>query len=222
MRQPVIPFYSTCSLDKQSNSWLRNDPLITIPSAVKKVHIVIDYKINNCSKFPDVTYCREYFDLYVHRSGQTTIPDPVINNATYEKITKITAATLDIRVTKTIGADVKGKYLELAFHDQGSCSALYSVTVSYYVCPELSLNKDLVLLPRTMAPANNSEPVLGNCVTNAVRDQGILSVNCQKNGAWNISSLKGRCICKEDMENTGGQCKGTSRDILKYYKHANI
>ena len=191
---------------------------------MKKVHIAIDYKINNCSKFPDAKYCREHFDLYVHQSGQTTIwLNPLINNATYEKIAKITASTLDISVTKTVGVDVKGKYLELAFHDQGSCSSLYSVTVSYYVCPELTLDKDLVLLSRTMAPANNSEPVLGNCVTNAVHEQGHgLSVNCQSNGAWNISSLKGRCICKEDMENTGGQCEGTSRDILKYYKHANI
>ena len=218
----VIPYYTTCNQDKQPNSWLRNDPLITIPSAVKKVHIAIDYKINDCSKFPDVTYCREYFDLYVHQSGQTAIPDPLMNNATYEKIAKITAAALDIRVTKTIGVEVKGKYLELAFHDQGSCSVLYSVTVSYYVCPESTLDKDLVSLPRTMAPANNSEPVLGNCVTNAVHEQGSLSVNCQSNGAWNISSLKERCICKEDMENTGGQCEGTSRDILKYDKHANI
>ena len=182
---------------------------------MKKVHIAIDYKINNCSKFPDVTICREYFDLYVHQSGQTTVPNPLINNVTYEKIAKITAATIDFRVRKTIGVDVKGKYLELAFHDQGSCSVLYSVTVSYYVCPESTLDKDLVSLPRTMAPANNSEPVLGDCVTNAVHDQGILSVNCRSNGAWNISSLKGRCVCKEDMENAGGQCKGTSRDILE-------
>ena len=184
---------------------------------MKTVHITIDYRTKNCSSYSDNggKYCREYFDLYVRQYERTTTPDPLTNNATYEKIAEITAPTLGIKVTDTFIVEVKGKYIILAFHDQGSCSVLFSVTVSYYYCPELTLDKDLVSLPRTMAPANNSEPVLGYCVTNAVHEQGILSVNCQSNGAWNTSSLKGRCVCKEDMENTGRECKGEPRDMLE-------
>ena len=184
---------------------------------MKAVHITIDYRTNNCSSYRDNggKYCREHFDLYVRQSEETTTPDPLTNNATYEKIAEITAPTLGIKVTDTFIVEVKGKYIILAFHDQGSCSVLYSVTVSYDICPKVTLARSLVSLPRTMAPANNSEPVLGNCVTNAVREQGNLSVNCQSNGAWNKSSLKGRCVCKEDMENRGGECKGTPRDMLE-------
>ena len=188
---------------------------------MKAVHITIDYKTNNCSSYRDNggKYCREYFDLYVHQSGQTTTPDPLTNNATYEKIAEITAPTLGIKVTETFSVEVKGKYILLAFRDQGSCSVLYSVTVSYDICKKETLARSLVSLPRTIALANSSEPVLGICVTNAVRE-GSLSVDCQSNGAWNTSSLKGRCICKKNMENTGGECKGASRNILEYDRRA--
>ena len=206
-------YYSTCdiSLDSfpQPNNWLRSDP-IEVHSGVKTVLVTIEYKTNNCSSYSDKggKYCKNYLHLYEHQSWQPTSPDPLKNNATYDKIAKTAASALGIRVTQIFRVDVKGKYIVLAFHDQGSCSALFSVTVSYYVCPRLTQISSLVFLPQTVAPANNSQPVEVSCVSDAVHKQGVLSLDCQSDGIWNISSLNGRCICKEDMENTGGECKG--------------
>ena len=177
---------------------------------MKAVDITIEYRTKNCSSYPDNggKYCKEYFDLYVHQSEQPKEPDPLTNNATYDKIAKTVPSALGSRVSQTFGVNVKGKYIVLAFHDQGSCTVLYSVIVKYYFCPETVHVRGLVHLPPTMAPANNSEPVVSNCIKNAVNEQGILRVNCQSDGVWNISSLQGNCICKIDMENAGGECKG--------------
>ena len=206
--------YQTCDISlnghPQPNNWLRSKP-IGIHSGVKAVDITIEYLTKNCSSYSDNggKYCKEYFDLYVHQSGQPTYPDPLTNNATYEKIAKTAPSALGIRVSQTFRANVKGKYIVLAFHDQGSCTVLYSVAVKYYVCPETVHVGALVNLPRTMAPANSSEPVVSGCTKNSVHKQGVLRVNCQSDGVWNMSSLNGRCICMEDMENTRGECKGT-------------
>ena len=206
--------YQTCDISlnghPQPNNWLRSKP-IGIHSGVKEVEITIEYLTNNCSSYSDNggKYCKEYFDLYVHQSEQRTEPDPLTNNATYEKIAKTAPSALSIRVPQTFNVDVKRKYIILAFHDQGSCTVLYSVAVKYYVCPETVHVGALVNLPRTMAPANSSEPVVSGCTKNSVHKRGVLRVNCQSDGVWNMSSLNGRCICMEDMENTRGECKGT-------------
>ncbi|PFX13113.1 ephrin type-A receptor 4-A-like [Stylophora pistillata] len=205
-------FYSTCdvSLDAfpRPNNWLRSNP-IEVHSGVNAVYITTEFRIKNCSSYPDNggKYCTEYLGLYVFRSSRNSEPNPLTNNASYEKIAKIAAPAFGFNITQTFRAAVTGKYLVLAFHDEGSCSDLFSVTVKYYVCPELSHVGGLVSLPRTVAPASDSEPVVGGCVTNAVTEQGILSANCQSDGAWNITSLKGRCVCMEDMENVRGECK---------------
>ena len=205
-------YYSTCdiSLDAfpQPNNWLRSDP-IEVYSGVTAVYITLEYRTLNCSGNGG-KYCKEYFDLYVHQSEQSTEPDPLTNNASYDKIARTAPSALGTRVSQTFSVDVKGKYIVLAFHDQGSCTVLFSVAVKYYFCPETVHVGGLVNLPRTIAPANNSAPVVSNCTKNAVHEQGILKVNCQSDGVWNISSLKGNCICKEDMENVGGECKGIS------------
>ena len=174
------------------------------------VYITIEYQTFNCSLRNGGKYCKEYFDLYVQQSGQSTQPDPLTNNATYDKIARTAPSALGIRVSQTFTVNVKGKYIVLAFHDQGSCTVLLSVAAKYYFCPETVHVDGLVNLPRTIAPANNSEPVVGSCIKNAVHEQGILKMNCQSDGGWNISSLKGNCICKEDKENVGGDCKGIS------------
>ena len=174
------------------------------------VHITIGYLTRNCSSYPDNggKYCKEYFDLYVHQSEQPTEPDPLTNDATYDKIAKTAPSALGVIVSQTFSVDVKRTYIVLAFHDQGSCTVLYYVAVTYHFCPETVHVSGLVYLPRTMAPENNSEPVASNCIKNAVHEQGILRVNCQSDGVWNMSSLNGRCICMEDMENARGGCKG--------------
>ena len=177
---------------------------------MKVVHITIKFKIKNCSSYPDNggKYCKEYFDLYMFRSWQKSEPNPLTKNGSYDKIAKISTPALSTNITQTFRAVVTRKYIVLAFHDEGSCSDLFSVTVKYYVCPELIHVGGLVTLPRTMAPANDSEPVVGGCVSNAVSEQSILSANCQSDGVWNITSPTGRCICMEDRENVRGKCKG--------------
>lgn len=184
--------------------------MITVPSTVKKVDITVVYSSRNCTKLGGDDFCREYFDFYVHQSENQVVPNPLTNNTTYEKISEVTAPILGInaRVRKTFSVEVKGKHIILAFHNQGSCSSIYSVVISYYVCPVYTIVRGLVSLPRSIPPINNSVPVQGSCATNAVYNQGTLRVDCQSDGVWNISSLKGRCVCRENMENDGGECKG--------------
>ncbi|PFX22075.1 Ephrin type-A receptor 3 [Stylophora pistillata] len=205
--------YTCCKItEQQPDSWLRSNP-ITVPNKVQKVDITLQYSLRNCTVLGGDDFCREHFEFYVHQSGNSTVPDPFKNNATYERITEITSPILGInaKVMKTVAVEVKGKYIVLAFHDKGSCSVIYSVIVSYFFCPEYTVVSGLVSFPRSMAPANSSELVVGSCVTNALYNQGNLTVNCRSDGVWTISSLKGRCICREDMENSGGECK----DCLK-------
>ena len=214
-----LTYYSTCdiSLDSfpQPNNWLRSDP-IEVHSGVKTVLVTIEDKTNNCSSYSDKggKYRKNYFHLYEHQSWQPTSPNPLANNATYDKIAKTAAPALVIKVIQTFRVDVKRKYIALAFNDRGSCSVLFSVTVCYYVCPRLTHISSLVLLPQTVAPANNSKPVEVNCVTAAFHKQGTLSLDCQSDGVWNISSLNGSCICPEGMENAGGKCEGIPRNII--------
>ncbi|XP_022796262.1 ephrin type-A receptor 4-like [Stylophora pistillata] len=203
-------YYSLCDvyLDAfpQPNSWLISDP-IGVDNVVKTVIVTIDYKTENCTAIKGGIHCKNYFHLYEHQSWQTTRLDPVTNNASYDKIAKTAPLALGIRVSQKFRVEVKKKYIFLAFHDQGSCSVLYSVTVSYYVCPISTQVSSLVSLPHTVAPANNSKPVEVGCVTDAFNNQGTLSLDCQSDGVWNISSLNGSCICREGMENAVGKCK---------------
>ena len=127
----------------------------------------------------------------------------------YEKVAEIKQATNKI-TSETISILVTGKYVILAFHNNGSCSTLFSVKVTYNVCPEETLGSSLMTLPRTVAPANDSQPIRveGNCIKDAVQVSGSLFAHCESNGEWNTTGLKGKCICKEDMENNGGICQG--------------
>ena len=116
--------------------------------------------------------------------------------------------TTDKITSETISVLAKEKHVILAFHNYGACITLFSVKVTYNVCPEETLRSSLVSLPRTVAPANDSEPtrVEGNCVKDTVHVSGSLYALCDSNGEWNTNGLEGRCICKEDMQNNEGIC----------------
>jgi len=151
--------------------------------------------------------------LYVNQSDQfieelTEYPDPLIDTTAYERVAEIKQA-INSRNSETINVLVKGQYTILAFHNYGACSTLFSVKVTYNICPAETLRSNLVSLPRTVAPANDSDTirVKGNCIKDAVQVPGSLYVHCQSNGEWNTTELEGRCICKEDMENNGGICE---------------
>jgi len=153
-------------------------------------------------------------DLFVHQSAQlitdiNLYPDPLSNSVAYKKIAKINQA-IDKRTSETISVLVKGKHIILAFHNYGACSTLFSVKVTYNVCPDKALTSSLMSLPRTVAPANDSQPVRvkGNCDKDTVQVSSNLYVHCKSNGEWNTTGLEGRCICKEDLQNNEGICTG--------------
>ena len=163
------------------------------------------------------------FDLYVHQSNQSIAdpalyPDPRSNAAAYKRIAEIKQTT-DKITSETTSILVKGKHVILAFHNYGACSTLFSVKVTYNVCPDETLRSSLVTLLRTVAPANDSEPtpVEGECNKEAVQVYGSLDVHCESNGEWNTTGLGGRCICKEDMQNNEGICEGKLSWILQTF-----
>ena len=209
--------YKACDVDlklsdPKPNYWLLSDQ-IAVRDA-NRIDIVVKYFITSCLGLNGGPYCVHVFDLYVYQSDQfisdlSLYPDPLINSVAYEKVAEIKQATNKI-TSETISILVTGKYVILAFHNNGSCSTLFSVKVTYNVCPDETLGSSLMSLPRTVAPANDSQPIRveGNCIKDAVQVSGSLFVHCESNGEWNTTGLKGKCICKEDMENNGGICQG--------------
>ena len=127
----------------------------------------------------------------------------------YEKVAEIKQATNKI-TSETISILVTGKCVILAFHNYGACITLFSVKVTYNFFPDETLGNSLISLPRTVAPANDSQPILveGNCIKDAVQVSSSLVVHCESNGDWNTTGIEGKCICKEDMENNGRICEG--------------
>ena len=168
-----------------------------------RIDITVTYQITNYSQ------CVNVFDLYVNQSDKRIAdanyyPDPLIDTTAYEKVAEIKEA-INKKHSETIGVLVKGQYTILAFHNYGACINLFSVKVTYNVCPDDS--DSLVSLQKTVAPVNDSNNVRveGKCIKDAVQVSGSLFVHCNSNGEWNIT---GRCVCKEDMENNGGICEG--------------
>ena len=219
-RSPNPTRYQVCDVslppsNTQPDDWLISDQ-VSIRDA-NRIDITVDYFIRSCSNFPNNggSYCVDAFGLYVNQSDQFIVdgvyyPDPRIDSA-YERVTEIKQA-IDSRNSETINFLPKGKYIILAFRNYGACGTLFSVKVTYNVCPDETLNNRLVSLPRTVAPVNESSfiQVEGNCTKDAVEVPGSLFAHCESNGEWNTTGLQGRCICKEDMQNNGGICEGRS------------
>ena len=210
--------YGACDIFQQSDSkpsnWLISRQIAV--TEANRIDVTVDYFIRSCSDFSNngAPYCVNVFDLYVNQSDQfigdqSLYPDPLSNPMAYEKVAEIKQAT-DVRTFETISIRVKAKHAILAFHNYGACSTLFSVNVTYNVCPDESLSSSLMSLPRTVAPANDSQPVRvkANCDKDAVQVSGSLYVHCKSDGEWNTTGLEGRCICKEDMQNNEGICKG--------------
>ena len=201
--------------DPQPNNWLIRTVQITVNEA-SRIDITVEYRITGCSRLPKNGgyYCDEKFGVYVNQSNQMLAdpshhPDPLSNPTAYENVAEI-SQPINSQTSVTISSLVKGKYVILAFHNSGACTFLYSVRVSYNVCPDETHKDSLVTLPRTVAPANDSvsTPVEGNCEKDTVPTQGSLLAHCKSNGEWDTSGFQGKCICKEDMQNVGGKCQG--------------
>ena len=218
--QRIMPTrYSACDIFQQSDSkpsnWLISGQIAV--TEANRIDVTVKYFIRSCSKIPNNggPYCVNVFDLYINQSDQFIgdqfdYPDPLINPVAYEKAAEIKQAT-EVRISETISIPVKAKHAILAFHNYGACSILFSVNVTYNVCPYETLSSSLMSLPRTVAPAKDSQPtrVSANCDKDAVQVSGSLYVHCESDGEWNTTGLDVRCVCKTDMQNIEGLCQGT-------------
>ena len=213
--------YRACDTDfKQSDSkpsnWLISGQIEV--NEANRIDVTVEYHIRSCSNFLNNggSYCVNVFDLYVNQSDQfigdqSLYPDPLSNQMAYEKAAEINQA-IDVNHSETMSIPVKAKHAILAFHNYGACCNLFSVKVTYNVCPdESSLSSSLMSVPRTAAPANDSQPfrVKADCTKDTDQVSDSLYVHCESNGEWNTTRLEGRCICKEDMQNNEGRCEGT-------------
>ena len=209
-RRTIPTRYTACNPNlQQSNKWLLSDQ-ITVSKA-NRIDITVTYQITSCPT------CVNVVDLHVNQSDQVVsdkkdnYPDPLSDTAAYEKVAEIKQA-IDSKNSETISVLVKGRYTILAFHNYGACSTLFSVKVTYNVCPDETLSRSLVSLQKTVAPANDSDTIRveGSCIKDAVKVSGSLFAHCKSNGEWNTTGLEGRCICEEDMESNGGICEGNN------------
>ena len=200
-----------CNLDisARPNNWLRSDVIPVGDSGIERLDVTIKYKSRQCN--PSHKFCRETFFAYVWESNSTVslteIPNPISKNSLYRRFAKIRRLS-DSRDTMRISLRVSSKFIVLGFRDRGGCRTLYSVRVSYKVCPEKVLEDSLVSVPRTF-PQLASIPVNGYCTAHSENSvPGSLIVLCDSNGEWNTSQLEGKCICKEGKGNIDGKCTG--------------
>ena len=213
--------FTLCSsfLQEQKN-WLRS-PLIDVHS-IHRVTVSVKYTINPfCSSQPSNRFCTDNIGVFVWESDLkvTTdlIPDPLTSNSSYREIATIrrpaSAQTISLALQLTKG------YIVLGFLDQGGCKILFSVRITYNICPSTTLSNSLVDLRETLAPSSVFESILveGTCAENSFHIQGSLNVTCESSGQWNVSQFEGKCVCKEDMENVGGTCTGMFRNQYDHY-----
>ncbi|CAH3172696.1 unnamed protein product, partial [Porites evermanni] len=212
---PGSNLYSLCSIldniPQEPNNWLLST-LIDI-QRIQRVQVTIFYTIDPpCSIKPNAKFCNDSFDVFVWESDikvtADKIPNPINSNSSYRKLVTISGPTGSQRTLLTIPLQAKKQYIVLGFHDQVGCEVLYSVKVTYNVCPATTLQDNLVYLPETTAPSRllESIPVEGMCTADSSHIQGSLNVWCESSGQWNASQFEGKCVCNEDMENVGGTC----------------
>jgi len=112
--------------------------------------------------------------MYVQRF----MPHPVSSFGSYRRFATINRQDASPSIL-TIRLPVNSKFVVLGFRDQGGCRTLFSVKVTYDVCPGKPLINSLVSLPQTLVPINNLEPieVNGSCTENSFQAvEGSLSV----------------------------------------------
>ena len=200
--------YAICHPDnlEEPNNWLRSG---VIPiEGIGRLDVTIRYFTKPCT--PSASFCKEYFYAYVWESNISVtaqqIPDPIKDFQRYRRFANVTRQPGETNLTVPLG--VTSKYIVLGIRDQGGCTTLYSVKVSYKVCIEKTLEDSLVSIPLTISQ-EESTPVQGICSDNSEQIvPGNLTVFCDSDGEWNTSRLERRCVCKEDMENRGGVCLG--------------
>ncbi|XP_031575474.1 ephrin type-B receptor 1-B-like isoform X2 [Actinia tenebrosa] len=222
--------YSVCdalSHTPKANQWLTSTHIFISPA--NRIDITIEYAMSDCSVINN-QYCRQNFSLYLHKSRTQlsigSLPDPYKNLDIFEKIgtssPKVlsTAGNLDQaqrnKETFSVMVDAAKPYVYLAFHYQGGCVKLFSVTVQYYKCPSIKLSSNLVKLPQTIAPADNSTKVKGSCSSaqhlKPLTNESDLYGYCQEDGEWSTDRYRGECGCdygygKVATVSAGSECR---------------
>ena len=216
--------YTVCdfadNILQEPNSWLLSKQIDV--GDVQRVDVTVRYSVTPCSTIPSVnSFCKKFFNVYVWESDNKVqsdqVPHPINDNSSYRQFANISGQTVG-QTNLTIPLQIKSKFIVLGFRDQGGCRTLFSVKVTFNVCPGKTLADSLVSLPQTLAPSNDLQSIQinGSCTADSVHVQGSLNVLCESSGEWNMSRLEGRCICNENMENTGGTCTGLSMVSLLY------
>ena len=206
--------YTVCSGDsrgQQPNRWLRSG--IIPVGDIQRLDVTVKYSSSKCASLSFI-FCNDSVFAYVWESNTSVtsdkIPKPISSFGSYRIFGTINRPQNNPTVL-TIPLEVKSKFIVLGFRDQGGCRILFSVKVSYTICPRKTLKDSLISLPQALSPFGIMEsiPVNGSCATDSVQAvYGSMIVHCESRGEWNTSRLEGRCFCKESMENTGGICKG--------------
>ena len=206
--------YTVCSGDshgQQPNRWLRSG--IIPVGGIQRLDVTVKYSSSKCASLL-FTFCNDSVFAYVWESNTSVtsdkIPNPISSFGSYRIFGTINRPQNN-PIVLTIPLEVKSKFIVLGFRVQGGCRTLFSVNVSYTICPRKTLKDSLISLPQALSPFSSmkSIPVNASCATDSVQAvQGSMSVLCNSSGEWNTSSLEGKCFCKENMENTGGICKG--------------
>ena len=203
------------SFVQEPKNWLRST-LIDVQS-IDRVIVSVKYTITAfCSSQPSNAFCSENIGVYVWESDLkvTTewIPNPLTSNGSYREVATIRGQASG--QTISLALQLTRRYIVLGFLDQGGCKILFSVRITYNICPSTTLHESLVDLRETVAPFSVFEPILveGTCAENSFHIQGSLNVTCESSGQWNVSQFEGKCVCNEDKENAGGTCTGMFRN----------
>ncbi|XP_020902227.1 ephrin type-B receptor 1-B [Exaiptasia diaphana] len=216
--------YQVCDVSSsgsEPNKWIRTD-VFRVGDATR-IDVTVQYAVSNCSTSVSLAYCKEALKLYVYNTAtQHKVPEPWQTPDVYH-IFGITSPTN--RSTGSLSRNFANTekhsfltnpstpYYYLAIQYQGGCFELYSVTISYSVCPSLALPTGLIQLPRTIAPANGTIRVPGSCAENAqpLADNATLYGNCKANGEWSSQVISDRCLCKAGygryLNGSGAVCK---------------
>ena len=153
--------YTLCNVfsdtPQKPNNWLRSE--LIDAREVQRLDVTVEYFTSPCSKHSSAAFCKDSFNVYVWESNKSVfadkIPNPKNNNGSYRKFATV-GRPLDVRTTSTLRLLVTSRYIVLGFRDQGGCRTLYSVKVSYNVCPEDTLVDSLVSVTQTLAPSSDS------------------------------------------------------------------
>ena len=98
------------------------------------------------------------------------------------------------------------KKISILFLSAGSCTLIYRMNISYYVC-----DKNVeggVYLPQTIAPASGYKKVNGSCPMNTLSLRNEVPYGlCSSKGEWTIIT---QCMCKQGYtsDTIGEGCKG--------------